>query len=44
MLYFMAGLKKIDLEWLEGHSMDDWGTHWIFDPFRFGNTIYRILI
>ncbi|CAH1954167.1 unnamed protein product [Acanthoscelides obtectus] len=34
MLYFLAGLKKADMEWLEGYSMQSLGNHWIFLPFR----------
>ncbi|KAK5646093.1 hypothetical protein RI129_004557 [Pyrocoelia pectoralis] len=33
-LYFMAGLKKIDMEWLFGYSMNDMGDHWVFQPFK----------
>ena len=33
-LYFFAGLKKLDKEWLDGHSMRNLGNHWIFDPFK----------
>ncbi|CAG9853874.1 unnamed protein product [Phyllotreta striolata] len=34
LLYFLAGLKKMDFEWLEGYSMVNLGTHWVFSPFR----------
>ncbi|GJQ87061.1 GC [Trypoxylus dichotomus] len=34
MLYFVAGLKKTDMEWLEGYSMSNLGMHWIFAPFK----------
>ncbi|KAG5894578.1 hypothetical protein JTB14_021558 [Gonioctena quinquepunctata] len=34
MLYFLAGLKKTDTEWLEGYSMTNLGNHWVFAPFR----------
>ncbi|KAF5269192.1 hypothetical protein FQR65_LT02493 [Abscondita terminalis] len=34
-LYFMAGLKKTDTEWLGGYSMVDLGHHWVFVPFQF---------
>ncbi|XP_060517290.1 vitamin K-dependent gamma-carboxylase isoform X2 [Cylas formicarius] len=34
MLYFLAGLKKTDSEWLEGYSMTHLGEHWVFSPFR----------
>ncbi|KAJ9579946.1 hypothetical protein L9F63_004419, partial [Diploptera punctata] len=33
-LYFYAGLKKIDRDWLEGHSMRNLSHHWVFDPFK----------
>ncbi|CAH1105219.1 unnamed protein product, partial [Psylliodes chrysocephalus] len=35
LLYFLAGLKKTDMEWLEGYSMSHLGEHWVFSPFRF---------
>lgn len=34
MLYFLAGLKKTDMEWLEGYAMTNLGKHWVFDPFK----------
>jgi vitamin K-dependent gamma-carboxylase len=34
LLYFMAGLKKIDLEWLRGYSMTNLSLHWAFDPLK----------
>nr|CAH7738498.1 unnamed protein product [Callosobruchus chinensis] len=34
MLYFLAGLKKTDMEWLDGYSMESLGNHWVFLPFR----------
>ncbi|GLG93989.1 Vitamin K-dependent gamma-carboxylase [Gryllus bimaculatus] len=33
-LYFFAGLKKIDKDWLEGYSMTHLNQHWIFEPFK----------
>lgn len=33
LLYFLAGLKKTDFEWLEGFSMTNLGSHWVFYPF-----------
>ncbi|XP_076269277.1 gamma-glutamyl carboxylase [Rhynchophorus ferrugineus] len=33
-LYFLAGLKKTDSEWLEGYSLLNLGKHWVFYPFR----------
>lgn len=34
LLYFLAGLKKSDVEWLEGYAMTSLGSHWVFDPFK----------
>ncbi|KAJ3643909.1 hypothetical protein Zmor_026591 [Zophobas morio] len=34
LLYFLAGLKKTDTEWIEGYSMTDLGSHWVFAPFK----------
>ncbi|KAK4879128.1 hypothetical protein RN001_007274 [Aquatica leii] len=34
-LYFIAGLKKTDIEWLSGYAMLDLGHHWVFEPFKF---------
>jgi vitamin K-dependent gamma-carboxylase len=34
LLYFFAGLKKMDKEWLDGYSMRNLGNHWIFEPFK----------
>ncbi|XP_024943980.1 vitamin K-dependent gamma-carboxylase isoform X2 [Cephus cinctus] len=33
-LYFLAGLKKSGREWLDGFSMTNLSTHWVFDPFK----------
>lgn len=33
-LYFMAGLKKVDADWLSGYSMRNLSDHWVFSPFR----------
>jgi len=33
-LYFFAGLKKMDKEWLDGYSMRNLGNHGIFEPFK----------
>ncbi|XP_050687736.1 vitamin K-dependent gamma-carboxylase-like [Eriocheir sinensis] len=33
-LYFMAGVKKLDPDWLRGHSMRHLGEQWVFAPFR----------
>ncbi|PVD37474.1 hypothetical protein C0Q70_00064 [Pomacea canaliculata] len=35
LVYFLAGLKKLDLDWVGGYSMENLSQHWIFDPFRF---------
>lgn len=34
MVYFIAGLKKTDFDWVSGYSMDSLGSHWVFDPFK----------
>ncbi|XP_044750429.1 vitamin K-dependent gamma-carboxylase [Coccinella septempunctata] len=34
MLYFLAGIKKSNWEWLEGYAMNNMGNHWVFIPFR----------
>lgn len=34
LLYFYAGLKKMDRDWLEGYSMTHLNQHWIFEPFK----------
>ena len=33
-LYFYAGIKKTEMDWLLGYSMDNINKHWVFDPFR----------
>ncbi|XP_075232992.1 gamma-glutamyl carboxylase [Lycorma delicatula] len=33
-LYFFAGLKKIDGDWLHGYSMRTLSKHWVFNPFK----------
>jgi vitamin K-dependent gamma-carboxylase len=33
-VYFIAGLKKIDFDWISGYSMIDLASHWVFDPFK----------
>jgi len=33
-LYFVAGLKKFDFDWLNGYSMTHLANHWVFHPFR----------
>uniref|UniRef100_A0A6P7G1S4 Vitamin K-dependent gamma-carboxylase isoform X1 n=1 Tax=Diabrotica virgifera virgifera TaxID=50390 RepID=A0A6P7G1S4_DIAVI len=33
LLYFLAGLKKMNMEWLDGYAMANLGEHWIFTPF-----------
>lgn len=35
LLYFYAGVKKIDADWLAGYSMVGLAKTWIFAPFRF---------
>ncbi|KZS07639.1 Gamma-glutamyl carboxylase [Daphnia magna] len=34
LLYFYAGVKKMDPEWLGGYSMKNLGSHWVFTPFK----------
>lgn len=33
-LYFLAGLKKSDAEWLSGYAMMNLSQHWVFNPFK----------
>ncbi|XP_030845915.1 vitamin K-dependent gamma-carboxylase [Strongylocentrotus purpuratus] len=33
-VYFYAGLKKLDADWIGGYSMEYLSKHWIFEPFR----------
>ena len=35
LLYFYAGVKKMDPEWLGGYSMRNLGRHWVFTPFKY---------
>lgn len=35
-VYFIAGLKKLDADWVEGFSMGSLARHWLFAPFRSG--------
>uniref|UniRef100_A0AAY4BB85 Vitamin K-dependent gamma-carboxylase n=1 Tax=Denticeps clupeoides TaxID=299321 RepID=A0AAY4BB85_9TELE len=34
-VYFIAGVKKLDADWVEGYSMQYLAHHWLFDPFKF---------
>lgn len=34
LVYFYAGLKKLDLDWMRGYSMTGLSRQWVFDPFR----------
>ncbi|XP_046860535.1 vitamin K-dependent gamma-carboxylase-like isoform X2 [Xenia sp. Carnegie-2017] len=34
LVYFFAGLKKIDMDWMSGYSMSGLAKQWVFDPFR----------
>ncbi|KAK2871355.1 hypothetical protein Q8A67_023882 [Cirrhinus molitorella] len=34
-VYFIAGVKKLDADWVEGYSMKYLAHHWLFDPFKF---------
>ena len=31
-MYFIAGLKKLDKDWVEGYSMQKLSGHWVFKP------------
>ncbi|XP_067879063.1 vitamin K-dependent gamma-carboxylase isoform X2 [Heterodontus francisci] len=33
-VYFIAGLKKLDADWVQGYSMNHLGRHWLFNPFK----------
>ncbi|XP_062913193.1 vitamin K-dependent gamma-carboxylase isoform X1 [Mobula hypostoma] len=33
-VYFIAGVKKLDADWVEGYSMNQLAQHWLFDPFK----------
>ncbi|XP_030623185.1 vitamin K-dependent gamma-carboxylase isoform X1 [Chanos chanos] len=33
-VYFIAGIKKLDADWVEGYSMKYLAHHWLFDPFK----------
>ncbi|KAG2469533.1 VKGC carboxylase, partial [Polypterus senegalus] len=33
-VYFIAGVKKLDGDWVGGYSMNYLSQHWLFDPFR----------
>ena len=34
LVYFYAGIKKIDMDWMAGYSMTGLSREWVFDPFR----------
>ncbi|XP_076799708.1 vitamin K-dependent gamma-carboxylase-like [Clavelina lepadiformis] len=34
LVYFYAGLKKTNFDWLSGYSMHRLSRHWVFDPMR----------
>lgn len=34
-LYFNAGIKKLNLEWMSGYAMENISLHWVFTPFRY---------
>ena len=34
LVYFYAGIKKIDMDWMAGYSMSGLSREWVFDPFR----------
>ncbi|XP_064163708.1 vitamin K-dependent gamma-carboxylase [Anguilla rostrata] len=33
-VYFIAGIKKLDSDWVGGYSMSYLAHHWLFDPFK----------
>ncbi|XP_057618028.1 vitamin K-dependent gamma-carboxylase isoform X2 [Chionomys nivalis] len=33
-VYFIAGVKKLDADWVEGYSMEHLSRHWLFSPFK----------
>lgn len=33
-VYFIAGVKKLDADWVEGYSMENLSRHWLFSPFK----------
>ncbi|XP_027716258.1 vitamin K-dependent gamma-carboxylase [Vombatus ursinus] len=33
-VYFIAGVKKLDADWIGGYSMGSLSRHWLFDPFK----------
>ena len=35
LVYFYAGIKKLDMDWMSGYSMTGLAKQWVFDPFRF---------
>ncbi|XP_050394732.2 vitamin K-dependent gamma-carboxylase [Patella vulgata] len=35
LVYFIAGLKKLDFDWVYGYSMQNLSRHWVFDPLKF---------
>jgi len=34
LVYFIAGLKKLDSDWVGGYSMGHLANHWMFSPFK----------
>ncbi|KAL8587542.1 hypothetical protein ACOMHN_000948 [Nucella lapillus] len=34
LVYFLAGLKKLDVDWVNGYSMTYLSSHWVFNPFK----------
>ncbi|RZF35606.1 hypothetical protein LSTR_LSTR005134 [Laodelphax striatellus] len=41
-LYFFAGLKKMNRDWLSGYSMMELSTHWVFSPFTLWMSIENV--
>ena len=41
-VYFVAGLKKLDPDWLSGYSMESLAHHWVFSPFKYLMSLEQI--
>jgi vitamin K-dependent gamma-carboxylase len=42
LVYFIAGLKKLDFDWVAGYSMTNLASHWVFHPFKLA--VYLFII
>ena len=38
-VYFLAGIKKLDMDWQQGYSMINLAQHWVFNPFKLDQLI-----